>query len=127
MGKFLATIHKYIFYFNPDPDGNPATDDDAGTQDGTEGFKYCGDVLKQPPQTPIYLPSILIRMILKIRIPSRRRRRRRRRLRHCRLIFRSIGPLSPPVIQVENWIQTYFRNIKNPPATNTPPIPAAII
>lgn len=43
-----------IAYFNPDPDGNPATHDDAGTQDGMEAFQYCGAVLKQPPQTPVF-------------------------------------------------------------------------
>jgi len=43
-----------IAYFNPDPDGNPTTHDDAGTLDGTEAFQYCGEVLKQLPQTPVF-------------------------------------------------------------------------
>jgi Domain of unknown function (DUF1906) len=53
-GDFNTNFHKNIFYFNPDPDGNPATNDDAGTLDGTAAFAYCGGTLKQPPQTPIY-------------------------------------------------------------------------
>jgi hypothetical protein len=53
-GDFNTNFRKNIFYFKPDPDGNPATHDDAGTLDGTEAFHYCGDILKQPPQTPIY-------------------------------------------------------------------------
>lgn len=42
-----------IGYFNPDPDGNPATQDDSGTLDGTDAFNYCGGTLKQTPQTPV--------------------------------------------------------------------------
>jgi len=53
-GPFNTNLHKNIFYFNPDPDGNPATHDDAGTQDGTEAFRYCRDVLRQPPHTPVF-------------------------------------------------------------------------
>lgn len=45
---------KTIAYFNPDPDGNAATQDDSGTLDGTEAFNYCGSTLKQPSHTPVF-------------------------------------------------------------------------
>jgi hypothetical protein len=50
----VAREPRVIDYFNPDPDGNPATADDAGTLDGKDAFHYCGTVLKQLPQTPIF-------------------------------------------------------------------------
>lgn len=53
-GDFRHDFHHFIFYFDSDPDGNPATHDDAGSKDGTDGFRYCGDTLKQTPQTPIF-------------------------------------------------------------------------
>jgi hypothetical protein len=53
-GPFNGNFHKHIFYFGPDPDGNPATHDDAGTLDGQEAFQYCGATLKQTPQTPVF-------------------------------------------------------------------------
>jgi hypothetical protein len=46
-----------IDYFDPDPDGDPNTHDDAGTQDGTNAFEYCGTVLRQPPQTPVFFAT----------------------------------------------------------------------
>jgi hypothetical protein len=53
-GPFVLSRRKHIFYFTPDPDGNPATHDDAGTLDGTEAFRYCNDVLGQPSHTPVF-------------------------------------------------------------------------
>jgi glycoside hydrolase-like protein len=53
-GRFGRKAQKNIFYFRPDPDGNQATHDDAGTLDGTEAFQYVGDTLKQPPNTPVF-------------------------------------------------------------------------
>jgi hypothetical protein len=53
-GRFGSKSQKNIFYFKPDPDGNPATHDDSGTLDGTEAFRYIGDTLKQPPNTPVF-------------------------------------------------------------------------
>lgn len=45
-GRFGARTQKNIFYFDPARD--------AGTLDGNEAFAYCGDVLKQPPNTPVF-------------------------------------------------------------------------
>ena len=43
---FFNNPDKAIFYFNPGAD--------AGTLDGRDAFNYCGNVLKQPPQTPVF-------------------------------------------------------------------------
>ena len=58
--RVLAGVQRQprtIDYFNPDPDGDPNTQDDAGTQDGMEAFQYCGAVLKQPSQTPVFFAT----------------------------------------------------------------------
>ena len=52
-GPFAANPHKYIWYFQPDPDGNPATGD-AGDLDGADAFQYCWTQLRQPSQTPVF-------------------------------------------------------------------------
>ena len=53
-GPFRLNRHKHIFYFTPDPDADPATHDDAGTSDGTEAFRFCNDELGQPSHTPVF-------------------------------------------------------------------------
>jgi hypothetical protein len=70
-----------IDYFDPDPDGDPNTHDDAGTQDGRDAFQYCGSVLKQPPQTPVFFAT-------------------------------DFDPYDPPGASNEDWIKSYFTNIK---------------
>lgn len=45
-GSFNVNIHKNIHYFNPA--------NHAGTEDGQNAFTYCGEVLQQPPQTPVF-------------------------------------------------------------------------
>jgi hypothetical protein len=106
-GPFTAKLKKYIYYFNPDPDGNPATHDDAGTQDGTDAFQYCGATLKQPPQTPIFFaidfdpydvldpnnpPAPLLPPPAPAAPPG--------------------WPALPAVAVREQWIKSYFENIK---------------
>jgi hypothetical protein len=45
-GAFQNNFHKNIYYFNPVLN--------AGYQDGMEAFTYCSQVLRQPPQTPVF-------------------------------------------------------------------------
>ena len=52
-GQFATNSHKYIWYFQPDPDGDPATKD-AGELDGADAFQYCWKQLGQPSQTPVF-------------------------------------------------------------------------
>jgi hypothetical protein len=105
-GEFTANIHKNIFYFNPDPDGSPATHDDAGTLDGKDAFHYCGVVLKQPPQTPVFFAIDFDPYDL----PDPR---------HPPHPAGTVEPPAPPgwpalpSINVrEQWIKSYFQNIK---------------
>jgi len=52
-GPFAATAYKYIWYFQTDPDQNPATGD-TGDLDGADAFQYCWTQLHQPSQTPVF-------------------------------------------------------------------------
>lgn len=45
-GPFNLNVRRNIHYFNPA--------NHAGTEDGLNAFTYCGDILKQPPQTPVF-------------------------------------------------------------------------
>jgi hypothetical protein len=52
-GEFAANANKYIFYFEPDPDGNAETPN-AGELDGRDAFGYCQTELGQPSHTPVF-------------------------------------------------------------------------
>jgi hypothetical protein len=52
-GDWAGNRDKYIQYFNPDPDGNPATLN-AGQLDGRDAFNYCSTELRQPSHTPVF-------------------------------------------------------------------------
>jgi hypothetical protein len=109
-GDFNANINvkKNIFYFNPDPDANPATHDDAGTLDGTAAFAFVGGTLKQPPQTPIYfcidfdpydVPDAAANPAWPGPAPMPADWTRN-------------WPARPAVAQREQWIKTYYENLK---------------
>ncbi|HEY1369197.1 MAG TPA: glycoside hydrolase domain-containing protein [Gaiellaceae bacterium] len=107
-GRFGAKTQKHIFYFNPDPDGNAATHDDAGTLDGTEAFQYIGDTLKQPPNTPVFfsidfdpydLPDASTAGAWPGPGPEP-------------ADWPHDWPTLPPVNRRENWIRSYFARIK---------------
>jgi hypothetical protein len=91
---FATNIHKNIFYFCPDPDKDPATHDDAGTLDGRNAFDYCGNVLLQPPQTPVFFAIDFD----PYDIPQGE--------------VSDGWPTLPVPAERENWICAYFENIK---------------
>jgi hypothetical protein len=107
-GDFTANFHKHIFYFNPDPDGNPATHDDAGTLDGTAAFAYVGGTLKQPPQTPIFFAIDFN----PFDIPDAASNPAWPGPGPMPATWTRNWPASPAVPVRLQWIQSYYQNIK---------------
>jgi hypothetical protein len=68
---------KQIGYFNPDLH--------AGTEDGMNAFTYCGGVLHQPPQTPVFFA----------------------------IDFDAGDPNNTPNVDAKDWITRYFALIRD--------------